>query len=148
MATYPNEQYRQDFQDGLEYQDFVMEVLAREGLYVQYYVSRKSQYTIGESRQGVEVKLDRRCTEGRLSIEIAAKTDARLSDWTLGGIYRADNTWLYVQGNYQLIFVFAKTTLHLLHATKRYQEHTLPTVRKFYLPLDDARKYAARTITP
>jgi hypothetical protein len=51
-----------------------------------------------------------------------------------------------VQGNYKIVFIFAKNTLILLHQSGRYPDKEKPTIRKFHLPVADARKYAAVVI--
>jgi hypothetical protein len=50
---------------------------------------------------------------------------------------------MYIQGNYKGFWIFAKNILLLLHKTGRYQPHKLPTISKFYLPVEDADKYCA-----
>ena len=130
------------FQRGLEYQDFVCELLARHHIVLQNIASKRFQFEVGENLHGWEIKLDRPCTEtGRLSIEIAEKSRAAMPNWTPSGIYREDNSWLYIQGNYELVFLFAVNWL------RRYYEQRVAeadvheafgTVRKFYLPLDAA----------
>lgn len=140
-SFYPDAKRPDTLEDGREFQDFVMEALAKTNVILQNFSSRKYQFKKGENLQGWEIKLDNRCTEtGRLSIEIAEKTQANQERWTDSGIYRTDS-WLYIQGNYQGVFVFMTKILVKLHKTKRYHEHELPTIKKFYLPLEDAHKY-------
>ena len=137
------------FEAGLEFQDYVCTRLAREHIILQNLQSKKYQLEIGENVQGFEIKLDARCTEtGRLSIEIAEKSDARLASWSESGIYRADNSWLYIQGNYQELFVLGTAWLRRYHAKMKPEEHeSHGTVRKFYLPLPEARVWALRVFT-
>ncbi len=143
-ARYPDSVDPRSPESGSEFEDFCMEALRSIGVFVQVYKSRRYQFERGESAQGVEIKLDRLCTQTqRLSVEIAEKTSASQRQWTSSGIFRKDNTWLYVQGNYDVIYVFAKTTLQRLHESRRFAEHETATVRAFYLPLADAEKYAA-----
>lgn len=133
---------------GAQFLDFVMDTLQKRGVILQPYTSRKRQYETGESLQGWEVKLDNRCLEtGRLSIEIAEKSRRDISNWTPSGIYRRDNTWIYIQGNFQRFYWFQKSLLQKLHTVmdgdkRKYQEAEFNgTVKKFYLPLCDAEKY-------
>jgi hypothetical protein len=51
-----------------------------------------------------------------------------------------------VQGNYKIVFIFAKSTLLLLHQSGLYPDKEKPTVRKFHLPVVDAKRYAAVVI--
>lgn len=145
--SYPDCKDKQSFETGMEFQDFVVDALAKYGIILQNYMSKKYQYTIGENVQGFEIKYDSRCTDtGRLSIEIAEKSRADIPSYTKSGIYRDDNTWLYIQGNYRILFVFPKNYLRRLHGCGKYQEASMPTIKKFYLPFDDAFKYAAKVI--
>ncbi len=136
------------YQDGMEYQDFVCERLARHHIILQNIASRKFQYEVGENLQGFEIKLDNRCLEtGQLSIEVAEKSAADNPDWVPSGIMREDNSWLYLQGNYQIIFIFSKKLLREYLERKKPEIHkSLGTVQKFYMPLSTAHKWAARVI--
>lgn len=134
--NYPDAKHQNEFERGLEFQDFAQVQLAKIGITISYFVSRRCQYERGESLQGVEVKLDDLCTTtGRLSIEIAEKSKASNPTFAASGIYREDNTWLYVQGNYQRLFVFAKKHLRSLHLSGKFQEHQTLTLKAFYLPI-------------
>ena len=48
-------------QIGLEYQDWLIGALAKEGIIFQPYSSRKYQFEHGESWSGLEVKFDSNC---------------------------------------------------------------------------------------
>lgn len=141
---YPDAKHDNSLEVGAEFLDFVMINLRDYGLYLQPFTSRKNQHTVGESLNGWEVKLDNRFIEtGRLSIEIAEKTKASNSAWVASGIYRDDNTWLYIQGNFEYFYLFSKKWLRMLHKTGRYQvDERHATVKKFYLPISDADKYS------
>lgn len=144
--NFSEERYKALLEEGLEYQDFVCVQLARHGIIVQNFCSRRYQYEVGENIQGVEIKLDKRFRD-RLSIEIAEKKHPDNPEWTPSGIFRSDNSWLYVQGDYQTIFVFAKNLL-----INWYTKHSPPvavsfnTLQKFYLPVTVARRLAALII--
>jgi hypothetical protein len=146
--NYPDSKDKYSFQSGLQFQDFVAELFHDKlGMTITNYQSRCYQFGKGENKQGIEIKLDRDILEtNNVSIEIAEKTRADLSEYTPSGIYRPDNSWLYVQGNYKIVFIFAKSTLILLHQSGLYPDKEKPTVRKFHLPVADARKYAAVVI--
>jgi len=145
MSYYPDSKVADSLEVGAQFVDFVMEAMARRNMILQPYQSRKKQYETGETLQGWEVKLDSRYTDTkRLSIEIAEKSARHIAVWTPSGIYRRDNTWLYIQGNYNGFFVFMKKILVLLHNSRQHNykvEEYNGTVRKFYLPIDDAMKY-------
>jgi len=146
-GKYPDSQNKDSFEEGLEYQDLVMDALAKHGWIIQNYTSKKGQFTKGENRQNWEIKLDKTSeTSGRLSIEIAEKT-AVDRPWVKSGIYRNDSL-LYIHGNRNTIWIFQTYMLKCLHrktekdGTKRYQEHTEKTIQGFFLPFTDADQYA------
>lgn len=143
--------YATNFNRGAEYQDFVTDTLAETcGLIVQLYTSKAYQFSKGESRQGIEIKLDSLCTKtGRLSIEVAEKSNSSVAFWTPSGIWRDDNTWLYVQGNYDCLFIFSKKFLRVWEKTARpeyHEEHG--TLRAYYLPINEAKKIALKSVEP
>lgn len=120
---YPDSRQGDSFQRGLEFQDFVMETMGKRGVHLQFYSSRKYQFGKGENLQGWEVKLDSGILKySRLSIEIAEKTRSTNLNWINSGIYRIDNTWLYIQGNYECFYIFFKDQLIRLHKSGKYEE--------------------------
>lgn len=151
--SYPqrNSGHADSLEVGHEFQDFVCTELSKCGIILQNLSSRRYQFDIGENLQGFEIKLDSPCTRtGRLSIEIAEKVSGQSRVWAPSGINRGDNCWLYVQGNYERLFIFQTKLLRLLQKRASYVldewPRDNPTVRKFYLPLADAEKYAARVL--
>jgi hypothetical protein len=145
------EKYRQaKTEDGLRYQDFVVDLLCREmGFAVIQYVSRPYQYAVGESRTGVEIKLDEKyVTTRNLWIEVGEKARPRPGDYSPSGIDRPDNTWLYVIGDYSTVYAFPTRLLRAVRP--RYQ--VIPNNRRtsigFLLPEAHARKYAAFILSP
>jgi hypothetical protein len=148
-----NSGYSDSLEIGNEFQDFVCIKLAKESIILQNINSKKFQYETGENLQGFEIKYDARCTgdkgtipTNQLSIEISEKTKDSNLNYIASGIYRNDNSWLYIQGNYMMFWIFSKRILKLLHKSGRYKEHELPTVKKFYLPITDADKYCAKKV--
>lgn len=130
----------------IEYEDYVFDLLRQNGLTATRYVSKKWQWKVGECSAGIEVKFDDRLEEtGNIYIEIAEKAypeEAR--HYCPSGIYRNDNSWLYIIGNYEEVYVFAKNTLQLLHSTHRYKDVETPTSRAFLLNREQSQLYAAR----
>jgi hypothetical protein len=138
------------FEEALEFQDFVVDLFLKEiGISISNYSSKYFQYNKGESPQGIEIKLDNRILETKnVSIEVAEKSRADIQNWTPSGIMRDDNTWLYVQGNKKIIFIFAKKTLQGIYKA-RYQDKVWEpkkTIKTFLMPMSDAEKYAAKVI--
>lgn len=148
--TYKDSFNRNSFEDGLTFQDFVISQLNKIGLYIQLHSSRRYQFDRGESVQRCEIKLDKRCTDtGRLSIEVMERT-GHDRQWVKSGIYARDDMLFYVQGNQQAIYLFDPKFLRRWFEQKcnGEWEESHGTVRKFYLPLDVADKWAITKIAP
>ena len=145
---YPDSDRPTVFEEALKFQDFVCDLFLKEiGFVISNYASRYYQFNHGENRQGVEIKLDTRILDtGNVSIEVAEKSRANIKVWTPSGIMRNDNTWLYVQGNYDIIFIFGKTFLRKLYAARYKDSVWQPksTIRTFLLPIIEANKYALK----
>ncbi len=110
-----NKQYEDDFQAGSKFEDFVCDELFKRGLTVVCYQSREYQFKVGENRAGIEIKFDRNYHKtGNCYIETEERTNTAYN-WTKGGIFRKDNSWLYIVGNYQNIFIFSKKQLQDLY---------------------------------
>ena len=143
MLLYPDSKNKEAFEQGLEFQDFIMERMTKLGFYLQCYSSRSYQIERGESVQRAEIKLDNRCTEtGRLSIEVAERT-AIGKPWVPSGIMRQDNSIFYIQGNRKLFFMFDKRFLIRWHDYKLHRKIVeKPTVKTFYISLEQAKIYS------
>jgi hypothetical protein len=140
-----------------KYQDFVVDYCAlHAGLVIQVYGSREWQYLVGESRNGVEIKYDMMLIQtGNVYVEIGEKAGPRDGDYAPSGIYRDDNSWLYIIGNYDVFYVFAKTALRLLYnqvkdGQPRYprRENKYKTSTGFLLTAKQADVYAAKVCRP
>jgi len=83
-------------------------------------------------------------------IELAEKAVPRPGNYALAGVNRDDNAWLYVIGNYDIVFGFSKSLLQALAASGKYphKENTTKTSVGFLLPEDHAQKYAAFILAP
>ena len=139
-------------ESGLLYQDFICDLLLQTiGLPVIQYASRVYQAQIGESRTGVEIKHDEKYAQtGNLWIEVAEKARPRPGDYAQSGIQRNDNTWLYVIGNYDVVFLFAKRILCALAQSGKYplRENGTKTSQGYLLPDAHAQRFAACVLKP
>ena len=146
--TYPDCKDPKSYQSGLEFQDFVVDLLREQlGIVITNYQSQRFQFGVGENKQGIEIKLDRDLLRTKnVSIETAEKAKAGNPYYVPSGIYRNDNSWLYIQGNWDIVFIFSKNILRLLHKSGRYKINTLPTLKSYLLPINKAKKYAAKVI--
>lgn len=139
--------YKEKLEAGLEYQDFIADQL-RKGepcIILGAYSSRKWQNEHGESASGIEIKHDMKLKEtGNLYIEVAEKSHPDMPEYTPSGIMRADNTWLYLIGDYDQAFLFSKHQLKTLYAnrnqwaTRGIRERSTPTSIGFIYPVRDA----------
>lgn len=147
-ANYPDADRQTVFQEGLEFQDFVANLLLKEmGIVISNYSSKYYQQAYGENAQGFEIKLDRQILEtGHVSIEVAEKSKAINKSFVPSGIMREDNSWLYIQGNKKIIFIFGKKSLQQLYQAKYKDKVWQPksTIKTFRLPIAEARKYALK----
>lgn len=145
-GRYPDSPNRNSIDDGLRFQDFVIRVCAAHGIIIQQYVSAYAQLEWGESVGGYEIKYDARCTDtGRLSIEIAEKSRADLPEFTRSGIYSRQQPDFYIQGNFTVFYMFHCQVLREEHVyrvrragTGPWEWREMPTIRTFYMPLQDA----------
>jgi len=149
MSDY-NAYRRQQIENGQIFQDFVVDVSWHLlGLAVVQYSSKLYQQTVGESKTRCEIKWDMKYAEtGNLCIEVAEKAVPRAGDYFPSGIYRADNTWLYIIGNYDRIFYCQKNILQLLHRTGKYRSYEIPTSQGFLIPESQMEKYAGVIAEP
>jgi len=153
---YTTKAAKNTFESGDKFAEFAASKLNPFGITTWTFGSHHQQFAIGENGQGVEYKLDNRCTDtNRLSIEIAEKTDAGNLDWIPSGIMRNDNAWLYVQGNYEIIFVFSKKWLRRVYRkvmrdnpsdVQDWPPSPESTVRRFFLKFKTAHAGAALVI--
>jgi hypothetical protein len=147
METNYSQYYDEEQEDSEPFQDFVVDQLYEIGIPITNYSSRKYQYNHGENRAGIEIKHDKKFKEtGNLWIELKEKSDPKNECYVSSGCFRGDNSWLFITGNYEILFIFAKNVLQLL--SKRYNqiENNKKTSIGYLMPGKDAEKYAARII--
>ena len=140
------EYYKDKLEKGLEYQDFVCDQLRiKEGWFIGCYSSRKYQQEKGESMSGIEIKYDMRLSEtGNVYIEVAEKSNKELPDYTDSGVFRRDNTWLYLIGDYKQAFIFGKAMMRTLYLSEKQKQawgcidRQTPTSKGFTIPIKNA----------
>jgi hypothetical protein len=140
--------YNEKLQEGLEYQDFITDLLINElGISLSSYSSKKFQNSIGENRQGFEIKFDNRMIDtGNIYIEVKEKSNPDNANYVDSGIFRNDNTWLYLIGNYDSVYIFGKKHLILMYEKNTYKQVTTSTSIGFLLPVTDAEKYCLKKL--
>jgi len=150
----PTDLYVACREKGTAFETFVVAQLARFGYEVGLYETTHEQFTIGESRMGLEIKFDDQFAQtGNVYFEMAEKTRAQNRAFVPAGICRADNSLLYGIGNRAEFFVFGKRTLQRVHeafdrglvpALKDYAKRSTPTSQGFTLRRWLATAYAER----
>lgn len=142
---YKNGYYQEKLEQGLQFQDVVTKALYQRGIVVVGYASRKYQNECGENMLGAEIKRDGKFREtGNLYIETAEKAHPDNENYVPSGIYRKDNSWLFVIGDENTIYIFSTKYLQMLEG--RYEKKTKTTSMGFVMPIDEAEKYCIRKI--
>lgn len=91
---------------GKEYQDFLVERMARIGRFVSVF-SSKSFQSRNESLQNIEIKFDSNMARtGNIYFEIAEKSNDRKGKMVPSGVFRGDSSTLWI-GDYNEVFVFS-----------------------------------------
>ena len=143
------EEYRKKLKIGQEYQDFITRDLMNHGICFTNYNSKKYQCKFGENSAGIEIKCDLKLEKtGNLYIETKEKSKAMNPYFVQSGIYRDDNTFIYIIGNYKKYWLFSKKTLIDLHKSERYKEVKIPTSQGYLLPIGDANDYCMKYHIP
>ena len=139
--------YAERHQRSLEFQDFVMKQLALHGIFISFYCSQKYQYEEGESLAGIEIKFDDMFSKtGNLYIEYEEKSHPNNKNYVPSGIERKDNSWLWVQGNYEVLYIFAKKDLKRYKTELKVRHIVTPTSKGYLLPAFMSDEYAAHII--
>lgn len=142
-----DEYYRMQLKDGLEFQDYVADLLYKNGIAIGAYSSKKYQIERGENRAGVEIKFDKKFRKtGNFWIEVAEKSKPENPSWIPSGIHRQDNTWLFVIGDRETIYILPKKTLLRLEPGHSLRLNDRKTSRGYLLSVEDAHHYAAKVI--
>ena len=117
----PSNNYEINKNKSEEYQDWLSKELPKHnGLIIQFMTSKKYQYSLGESVQGIEVKYDMKLAKtNNLFIEIYEKRRHENHTFIESGILRKDNTIIYGIGDYKILYLFSKKLL--LHIYSKYQ---------------------------
>jgi len=152
--------YRKKLEEGKWFQDFIQEQLYKFGLSIVSYSSKEYQHKYGENRAGIEMKYDQKYKEfHNLFIEIAEKSHPDNINFVPSGIYANSNTWLYLIGDEEEFFIFAKNFLIQWHKEDKFKIvfgypkddylKIKPTSIGYLIPVKQAKeKYAILTIKP
>ena len=117
-------------EEAWKYQDFITKELLKIGISVNAYQSVYYQMEYGESASGIEIKNDRQMAKtGNVYIEFN-QTTLRGSQNRDSGINQKDDSWLYVIGDFEKFYIFAKTQLKsLLEKVKKKPQYWWDTYK-------------------
>lgn len=145
--------YRQEkFAQGETFQRYITEWFRWQEVTFRNYETREEQLTLGENTLGMEIKRDGLFRDtGNLYIEYREKSysnSVRNAYWTPSGCCRDDSSWLYLIGDEDTFWIFARKRLQQLLNKDRYETRTISrgTSQGFLLPLQDADKECARKV--
>ncbi|KKM76086.1 hypothetical protein LCGC14_1383680 [marine sediment metagenome] len=136
--------YKDKLAEGQQYENFVMsrwpDVYPNRKLTI-----RESKYAQlkGETEEGIEIKYDGRMEEtGRVYIEMQEKTHIDNEKYVESGIYRNDNSKLFLIGNMTQWFLFSKEKLVWLDRLDPpflYRPKPTGTSIGFCIPVENAK---------
>lgn len=138
-------QYERELVKGLDYQYWVQKMFPRvyKNRDITYYEGKENQLK-GESLEGIEVKYDEVSNStGRFYIEQAEKANENNLKYVPSGIYREDNTKLYLIGNYSIWLIFSKRHLRWLDELDPpfiLRVNPTPTSQGFCIPIKNAKQ--------
>jgi len=144
-----NEYYESKLADGKNFEKFVYDVLKDTGLVVVKPHLTKEMQLKGENSIGWEIKYDERMAEtNNVYIEVAEKSDPKNNSYVKSGIYRDDNSWLWLIGDYSEIYIIQKNLLKILVETGKYRkvENNRKSSIGYLIPKEIIKKYAGKVI--
>ena len=100
---------RRQIIEGSMFEDFVyMQLEEKLKVSIEGCNTREEQFSIGENYFGMEIKHDTLHEKtGNLFIEYKEKSISTNENWVESGIFRGDNSWLYLTGNNKVFYIFS-----------------------------------------
>ena len=145
---YDKEFYKK-LEEGQEFEDFVYNLLYKEGIPVVGFNSQKYQFAKGENMAGIEIKHDKIYEKtGNIYIETAEKRYPDNPEYEPSGINRGDNSWLYLIGDYNIIYIFPVKYLKMWQNTDRFVRKEIETSQGYLIPKNVAEKGAIKILKP
>ena len=147
--SYYEDTYKPQLEEAAKYQDFITDELLKHGIVLNQYASCEYQRKVGESASGIEIKHDKQMAEtGNVYIETAEKSNPSKPNYTDSGVYRNDNTWLYLIGDYNTALLFSKNQLRQCiesDETWRMEKNIIyretPTSRGYTFPVETCKQF-------
>lgn len=143
----PTEYYQRQLEDGQRFQDHVMQVFYEHLKYPLSMFSSREKQMHAENMQGVEIKYDKKFrSTGNLYIEVKEKSSCTNERWVASGIMKDSDDWLFCVGDYEELFVFARSLLVNWYKGKKYPVVETPTSIGMLVPVEAARRWAAKIV--
>ena len=132
---------------GNKYAQYIHKIFAIEWCVPEHmvkpYETQGEQWAIGENKLGVEIKYDEKSIKSpNLYIEVKEKSVPSKPTYSASGIYRVDNSWLFLIGNYDIYYVFEIDAIRRLESEGDWRRVKTPTSLGFLLPKTEAEKAA------
>ena len=131
---------KEELEESAQFQDYVSDLLYDIGIPINLYTSYKYQIEKGESRAGIEIKLDKQMKKN-IYIEIAERHSIN-EQFVTSGIMRQDNTLFYVIGNYEHIRMFSKKQLQILVRSNIFRQVNTDTSIGVLIPIEYVDKHS------
>lgn len=131
---------KEELEESARFQDYVADLLYDIGIPINLYTSYKYQIEKGESRAGIEIKLDKQMKKN-IYIEIAERHSIN-EQFVTSGIMRQDNTLFYVIGNYEHIRMFSKKQLQILVRSNIFRKVNTNTSIGVLIPIEYVDKHS------
>ena len=142
IEQYDNGYYEKQLERGLQFQDYVCEMLYHFGIVVVSYSSRHYQNRVGENMIGIEIKRDGNFRQtGNLYIETEEKAHPKKPSYVPAGIHRGDNSWLFAIGDEKTLYIFSIKMLRMVEELGKFRvPPASPTSKGFLIPIKEAEK--------
>jgi hypothetical protein len=107
----------QKFKKGISFESYIADWFQKEkGISLSTYHAHNEQRK-GENRQGVEIKNDQLFKDtGNLFISVKRQYGSLMINW---GVFKEDNTWLYVIGDKSKHWIFLRKNLQRYFVVKQ-----------------------------
>ena len=118
-----------------EFQTFIMKQLSKIGITIH-------------SNQGIEIKYDPNFQKtGNLYIETAEMVKSENTKFVHSGIFKNDNSWLYIIGDYKNLYLFATKYLRSIYPKRKsFVFVSEETTQGYLMPVAEAEQFCIKYI--
>ena len=139
--------YMQQYKEGTDFQNFVLEVLKKEFSWViRAHDTDEEQVNIGENSAGFEIKFDKKFRDtGNFWIECQERSNVNIP-YSPSGIFTDDNAWLFIYGDYKTLYIFSKKQLQNECKNRKQRINNMDTSVGFLLPIKESDNLILKVI--